>query len=143
MEAGARVLLADYNPEVLAYCGRALLENGYDVIGLCTNGPETLQFIVKYEPDFVMMNLHLWECSALYVLEQLNKLPMSSMPAVALAISEDRKEEIATAEELGAFAVIPEVPLPTDVVSAVRMAGPMERMIPCFAKEEEICGILY
>ena len=137
-----RILLAFYDPVILGAGSRLLYEEGYEVVGLCDNGPDTLRMIESLEPDIVLMSSYLKEKDGFYVLGELNSLPLSSMPAVAVSIPDGRNEEVARAEELGAFAYLPEPVLPMDLLAAVRAAHPMNRMIPCFAREEAIREIL-
>ncbi len=137
-----RVLLAFYDPVILGAGSRALYEEGCEVVGLTDSGEDTLRMIEKLEPDVVLMNLYLKDGDAFSVLERLNHMPLGSMPSVAVAVSDDRQEEMKRAEELGAFAALPVPVLPADLVEAVRLADPMTRMIPCFAKENAIRNIL-
>ncbi len=138
----SRVLLAVYDPVILGAGCRALDEAGYEVVGLTDDGPDALRMIEELEPDIVLMSRYLRRRDAFYVLEQLNCLPLGSMPAAAVSLSEDRKEEIERAEKLGAFAYLPEPVLPADMLEAVREARPMSRMIPCFANEASVRRIL-
>ncbi|MBQ2957678.1 MAG: response regulator [Clostridia bacterium] len=142
MKEGARVLLAYCDPVVLAAGERTLYAAGFEVVGLCDNGPDTLRMIREMEPDVVLMSLYLREKNALYVLERLGEMPLGSMPAVAVAISDNQTDYLCRAEELGSFAAIPLPALPADMVEAVRAAQPLDRMIPCFAKEQVIRDIL-
>ena len=98
--------------------------------------------IEELEPDAVLMSRYLKEKDAFYVLERLNRMPLGSMPAVAVAVSDERDNELKRAEELGAYAALPDPVLPADLIEALRAAQPMSRMIPCFAKEETIRSIL-
>ncbi len=141
-EAGARVLLAYCDPVILGAGSRALYESGYEVVGLCDNGPDTLRMIEMLKPDVVLMSLFLREMDAFGVLEHLGAMSLTSMPAVAVAIPQGQEEYIRRVEELGAYAVLPLPVLPADLVEAVRVARPMDRMIPCFAKEKTIRDIL-
>ena len=88
------------------------------------------------------MSRYLKEKDAFYVLEALNRMPLCSMPAVAVSIPDDRPEEAKRAEELGAYAALPEPVLPIDLIAAIQAAQPMSRMIPCFARENSIREIL-
>lgn len=137
-----RVLLALYDPVILGAGRRALEEAGYEVTGLTDSGLDALRMIHALEPDAVLMSRYLKEKDAFYVLEELNRTPLGSMPAVAVAVSDDRKDELNRIEELGAYAALPEPVLPADLVEALRAAQPMSRMIPCFAKEETIRSVL-
>ncbi len=142
MEAGARVLLAYCDPVLLAAGNRALYEAGYDVVGLCDNGPDALRMIGVLEPDVVLLSRYLREKDAFYVLERLNETPLTSMPAVAVAISDSQADDLRRAEQLGAYAALPLPVLPADLAEAVRLAGQMDRMIPCFAQESVVRDLL-
>ncbi len=141
-EAGTRVLLAYCDPVILGAGSKALYASGYEVVGLCDNGLDALRMIETLTPDVVLMSLFLREMDAFRVLEHLGTMPLTSMPAVAVAIPQGQDEYISRAEELGAYAVLPLPALPADLVEGVRAARPMDRMIPCFAKEKTIRDIL-
>ncbi len=141
-EAGCRVLLCHVDPILLGAGSRALYTAGYEVVGLCDNAPDTLRMIQMLEPDVVLMSLYLREGNALDVLERLGEMPLGSMPACAVAIPERMEKESDRAEELGAYASLPVPVLPADLIEAVKRAEPMDRMIPCFAKEAVIRDIL-
>lgn len=141
-DAGARVLLAHYDPMMLGAGSRALYESGFDVVGLCDNGPDTIRMLAELEPDVALMSLYLREQNAIAVLEWLRSAPLSSMPAVAVAVPDGIDEYVAKVEELGAYARLPLPVLPAELVEAARAAQTMDRMIPCFAKEAVIRDIL-
>jgi len=141
-EAGTRVLLAHFDPLMLGAGSRALYQSGYDVAGLCDNGPDTIRMIEELEPDLVLMSLYLRERNALEVMQWLRNAPLSNMPAVALAVPDGLTEYADRAAELGAYALMPLPVLPMELIEAARAAGPMDRMIPCFAREETIRDIL-
>lgn len=135
-----RILLAFHDPIILGAGSRMLQEAGYETVGLCDNGPDALNMIEALEPDIVLMSRFLKEKDAFYVLEQLNRTPLGSMPAVALSVN--RPEDLKRAEELGVYAALPTPTLPVDLLEAAYAAGPMSRMTPCFAKEAAIREIL-
>lgn len=141
-EAGTRVLLAHCDPMLLGAGSRALYESGFEVVALCDNGPDVLRMIETLAPDVVLMGIFLREMDALKVMEHLKRMPLLGMPAVAVAIPDGQEEYIVRAEELGAFAVLPVPVLPAELVEAVCAAQPMDRMMPCFAREETIREIL-
>lgn len=140
--AGTRVLLAYCDPVILGAGSRALYESGYEVVGLCDTGADVLSMVEMLTPDVVLMSLFLRGMDSFMVMEHLNKMPLTSMPAVAVAIPDGHEEYIRRMEELGAYAILPVPVLPAELVECVRAAQPMDRMIPCFAKETVIREIL-
>ena len=142
VRAGCRVLLCHCDPVLLGAGSRVLYTEGYEVVGLCDNMPDALRMIRALEPDVVLMSLYLREGSALELLERLERMPLTSMPACAVAIPQRCTKETEAAKALGAYARLPVPVLPADLAEAVRRAGPLERMIPCFAKEALIRDIL-
>ncbi len=141
-DAGTRVLLAHCDPHILGAGSRALHESGFEVVGLCDNGNDVLRMIQTLAPDVVLMSIFLREIDAFGVMERLNRMPLIGMPAVAVAMPDGQEGYQRRAEELGAFAILPVPVLPAELVEAVRAAQPMDRMIPCFAREETIREIL-
>jgi len=138
----SRVLLAFYDPVILGAGSRVLSEAGYEIVGLTDNGQDALRMIELLEPDVVLMSRYLREKDAFYVLEQLNRLPLSNMPSVAVALPPESGKELEQIERLGAFAYLPVPVLPADLLEAVKAAHPMSRIVPCFAEEASIRRIL-
>ena len=141
-EHGTRVLLAHSDSRLLSAGSRALYTAGFEVAGLCDNGPDAFRMICELEPDVVVMSAFLMIEDAFGVLDRLTAAPLTSMPAVALVVPADCPEYMKKAEEMGAFAALEMPVLPSDLVAVVEAAQPMDRMIPCFAREEVIRGIL-
>lgn len=141
-EAGSRVLLAYADSRMLGAGSGALYSAGYEVAGLCDNGPDAYRMICEMEPDVVLMSAFLRGGDAFYVLDRLRSSPLTSMPAVSVVVPQDSPEFMERVEKSGAFAGLEMPVLPSDLVAAVQAAQPMDRMIPCFAKEETIRCIL-
>lgn len=137
-----RILLAFYDPAILGAGSSVLSEAGYEVVGLTDSGRDALGMIELMEPDVVLMSRYLREKDAVYVLEQLNRMPLGNMPSVAVSLSAENREELEQIERLGAFAYLPATVLPADLLAAVRTAQPMSRIVPCFADEASIRRIL-
>lgn len=140
--AGTRVLLAHFDVQVLGAGSRALYESGFDVVGLCDNGTDTIRMIRELEPDVVLMSLYLREKNALAVMKWLQNAALTNMPAVAVAVPDGMNEYAVQIEEMGAYAMLPLPVLPAELVRAAQAACPMDRMIPCYARESVIRDIL-
>lgn len=142
--AGARrrIVVADCDKKLLATAYAELTRIGCDVVGLCDNGPDAFAMISELEPDIVLTNVFLREADGFRLMERIRRMPFESMPAVAMMVPLKRADLVKRVKDAGAFAAIDIPTLPIDLVYAVQSAKPMDRMIPCYAREERIREIL-
>ncbi len=141
-EAGARVLLASCDETLVAAGAVALYMAGYNVVAVSDSGPDALSLICELQPDIVIASMLLREKDGFWLLNRLKSLPLSNMPAVALMLPGGRKELTRRAKHAGTFAAIFLPASPGDLVYTVQQAQPMDRLVPCFAREARIREIL-
>ncbi len=141
-DPGARILLADCDRRMLSAAGDMLYGYGYDVTGILDSGRAVLDAVRETEPDIVVLGMILRDEDGFEVLNRIAEMSLSAMPAVAMLLPQDQKRLWQQASEAGAFAAISLPPREEDVLEAVRLASPMDRLRPRYAKAERIREIL-
>ncbi len=74
-----RVLLVDDNNDhVKGIKELILLETGYDVIGSASSANSAVNFVKKYNPDLVVMDINLPEKDGLQAIQEINRLGLET-----------------------------------------------------------------
>lgn len=115
-----RVLLADDHALVRAGL-RALLDKTSDiqVIAESGNGPETLEFVEKYKPDLVLLDITMPQLSGLEVLEKLHR-NSPAVRVIILTIHDDPAYAVG-ALRAGADGYLPKKAAGDEMVKAIRV----------------------
>lgn len=102
-----KVLLCDDNKNFTDVVSEFLSsQNGIEVVGVAINGRDSVEKIVKLQPDVVLLDVVMPELDGLGVIETLVENKVEKMPKIILqsAISQDKV--IREALELGAYCFI-------------------------------------
>lgn len=81
-----------------------VIQNGYQVIGECTNGVECMAFLEKQQPDIIMLDINMPELDGLSTLELVKKKYPGIKVAMVTSLGESQNVKRAVA--LGADAYV-------------------------------------
>ena len=95
-----RVLVVDDEPQIHAMLSRILRQLGYDVKG-ATHGAQALQMVPAFEPNVVLLDLHMPVMSGLETLDHLRR----EFPALPVIIITGDADEKLARRTLGSGAV--------------------------------------
>ena len=100
MEKQLGILIADSNEEFCGQLRDKLQAEGYSVIGVCSDGQRTMEWIAEHRPDIVILDLMLPKLDGMSVLKQAGSL---DHPPVCLVMSSFITDFVAaSAANLGA-----------------------------------------
>lgn len=114
-----RLVLADDHPIVLAGVDQLFsLEPDLEIVGRAWDGLDALATVERLDPDVLVLDLRLPRCDGLEVLRRLRD--GASRTRVVLLTAEIEDEQVLTAIDLGARAVVLKEMAPSLLVDAVR-----------------------
>ncbi|MCP4153426.1 MAG: response regulator [bacterium] len=87
------VLIVDDSPENIKLIGTLLIKHGFDV-GAATNGPGTLAFVKKEEPDLILMDIMMPGMNGFEVCEKLKANPATKHIPVIFLTAKRNTEDI-------------------------------------------------
>ena len=123
-----RILLADDHPLVLDGLENLFsTEEGFEVVGRCINGKETLTAARRQGPDVLILDLRMQEMGGLDVLRRLNEERIAVRTVVLTAGMRER--EMLEAVRLGALGVVLKESAPGVLVDCVRAVARGDRYI--------------
>lgn len=117
---GRRVLVVDDAPIVRLMLKDILLENGYEVIGECSNGKEAVLKYVELKPDLITMDIIMPEKDGIQALEEI--LAVDRNAKIVMVSAVDQRESLMQAIKLGAVDYIVKPFENERVVSALKNA---------------------
>jgi class 3 adenylate cyclase len=93
-EAGFRVLVVDDDPDMAAFLGRLLSNQGMTVYSLC-DGESTLRSVLASPPDMVLLDVMLPDMSGFQICERLKSDPASALiPVILVTALEDHDSRV-------------------------------------------------
>ena len=117
---GRKVIVVDDAPIVRLMLKDILLENGYEVIGECSNGKEAVTKYMEMKPDLMTMDIIMPEKDGIQALEEI--LAVDRNAKIVMVSAVDQRESLMQAIKLGAVDYIVK-PFENDrVVSALKNA---------------------
>jgi DNA-binding NarL/FixJ family response regulator len=123
-----KILLADDHPLVLDGLENLFRnEEGFQVVGRCINGRETLAAARRHFPDVLILDLRMQEVGGLEVLRRLNEERINVRTVVLTAGMRER--EMLEAVRLGALGVVLKESAPGILVDCVKAVARGERYL--------------
>lgn len=96
-----RVLIIDDDAKLAEWYSNILAEHGLDP-EIVTQAPETLEAVRKYQPDLILLDLHMPECSGRELAAVIRQASVGTgVPIVFLSAEEDRQQQLACLLEGG------------------------------------------
>jgi class 3 adenylate cyclase len=93
-EAGFRVLVVDDDPDMAAFLGRLLSNQGMTVYSL-SDGESTLRSVLASPPDMVLLDVMLPDMSGFQICERLKSDPASALiPVILVTALEDHDSRV-------------------------------------------------
>jgi|SRR6516225_3171315 DNA-binding NarL/FixJ family response regulator len=114
-----RVLLADDHETILARV-RAVLGEGFDIVGAVKNGREAVAEVQRLDPDVLVIDISMPVLDGLQAVSQLRSTNCRTK-VVFLTVHEDQ-DFVAAAFSAGASGYVTKSRLTTDLVPAIREA---------------------
>jgi DNA-binding response OmpR family regulator len=111
-----KIMLAEDDTTMLSLLKSLLKMEGYSVIALDTDA-EIVESVLKYNPDILLMDVHLLHVNGMDVLAKLRATPGGDKVRVVMASGLDFKDQCLT---LGANAFIQKPFMPEELFTALR-----------------------
>ena len=98
----------------------SLLTVEFDVVATAVDGKTALDLIRRYQPDLVVLDLHMPALNGIEIARELAKNPPS--PTIVMCSTETDPEIVEAAREAGAVEYVFKARIETDLVLAVKSA---------------------
>jgi DNA-binding NarL/FixJ family response regulator len=92
-----------------------LAENGFEIVGEAANGNQAIQSAEKFQPDIILMDLHMPECGGVEATRQL----APKFPILVLTVS-DNDEDLIRAIQAGASGYVLKHIEPGELILAIK-----------------------
>ena len=79
MQKNIKIVIADDMDAILQYLEKVISEvKDFEIVGKAQNGIELVELVIKYNPDIVLTDIEMPECSGIEAIEELDKLKIKS-----------------------------------------------------------------
>ena len=79
MQKKIKILIADDMEAILQYLEKVISEvKDFEIVAKAQNGRELVDLVTKYNPDIVLTDIEMPECSGIEAIEELDKLKVKS-----------------------------------------------------------------
>ena len=79
MQKKIKILIADDMEAILQYLEKVISEvKDFEIVAKAQNGRELVELVTKYNPDIVLTDIEMPECSGIEAIEELDKLKVKS-----------------------------------------------------------------
>jgi DNA-binding NarL/FixJ family response regulator len=126
-----RVIVADDSPPFLEKLV-SLLSVDFNVVATAADGKTALDVIDRYEPDLVVLDLHMPALNGIEITRELAKNPLR--PKVVICSAETDPEFVEAAREAGAVEYVFKSRIETELILAARSAAQDSSFPPPEAK---------
>jgi DNA-binding response OmpR family regulator len=116
---GARILVADDDPDILNLVRVRLEQAGYETLG-ASDGEEALRFALEHRPALCVLDVVMPKRNGFEVLETLRRTERTADIPVILLTATVKEREIARGLEAGADAYLTKPFSPRDLLDRVR-----------------------
>jgi len=101
-----RILCVDDDPDILNLARLALEIMGGFTVALCSSGEETLQTVITFRPDLILLDIMMPEMDGPTTLQKLREIPETLATPVIFFTARAKPEEIAQVKAIGGLDVI-------------------------------------